>query len=172
MSKGCAAIEVEADPIGADFVGRGFDFGVRLGEDIEKDMVITRIGPDIRMAVVGSPSYFADKTVPRSPEKLSEHACIAYRRPLSGRILPWEFSKRGRSVRVRVDGSLVFNRPSTIVTAAKDGHGIGYVPEDYVLQACEDGQLVRILEDWCSPFPGFHLYYTRTVGKNLRPRRF
>ncbi len=132
---------------------------VRLGEQVAKDMVAVRIGPDIRMAVVGAPSYFARHPRPKTPQDLAAHSCINLRLPTLGGLYAWELEKDGREVRVRVDGQLVFNISPPLIKAALAGHGLVCVFEDQAQQHLEAGKLVRVLEDWCPPFPGYQLYY-------------
>lgn len=136
-----------------------FDAGVRLGEQVEKDMVAVRIGPDLRMAAVASPAYLAGWEVPLTPHDLARHECINLRLPTLGGFYPWEFEKDGRAPNVRVEGRLAFNHGGLIVRAAEAGFGIGFLPEDYVGEALAAGRLMRLLADWCPFFPGFHLYY-------------
>jgi DNA-binding transcriptional LysR family regulator len=135
-----------------------FDAGVRLGEQVAKDMVAVRIGPDTRMAVVGAPSYLARRSYPKTPEDLTAHDCIGLRMQ-SGGLLSWEFEKGGREVRVKVEGRLVFNTSLMALEAAVAGHGLAYLLEDRVQACLADGRLVRVLGDWCPPFSGYHLYY-------------
>ncbi|KFL88863.1 Transcriptional regulator, LysR family [Acetobacter malorum] len=142
-----------------DIVAERFDAGVRLGESIAKDMVAVRIGPDLRMAVVGAPSYFAGKKKPKTPQDLAHHQCINMRMETSGRIYAWELEKGKRELHVRVEGQLVFNNIPMILQAAMAGFGLACVLEDQVTGHIADGQLVRVLEDWCPPFSGYHLYY-------------
>ena len=142
-----------------DIVTERFDAGVRLGEAIAKDMIAVRIGPDLRMAVVGAPSYFADHPKPRTPQELAEHRCINLRLPTAGGLYAWEMEKGSRELHVRVDGQLVFNNPRMVVRAAMDGLGLACVLEDLVVDELKCGRLVRVLADWCPPFPGYHLYY-------------
>jgi DNA-binding transcriptional LysR family regulator len=142
-----------------DIVAEGFDAGVRLGEQVAKDMIAARIGPDLRMAVVGAPSYFARRDTPKKPQDLTAHACINLRLPTHGGIYPWEFEKRGRGVKVRVEGQLVFNNIALRSKAALAGLGLAYLPEDQVQAHIAAGRLVRVLGDWCPPFSGYHLYY-------------
>jgi DNA-binding transcriptional LysR family regulator len=142
-----------------DIVAERFDAGVRLGEAIAKDMVAVRIGPDLRMAVVGSPGYFKKRAVPRTPQDLSEHQCINLRLLSSGGLYAWELEKRGREVRVRVEGQLAFDNINMVVHAALGGFGLGFVMEDHVEKHLAQGRLVRVLEDWCPRFAGYHLYY-------------
>lgn len=142
-----------------DIVAERYDAGVRLGEQVAKDMIAVRIGPDLRMAVVGAPSYFARRARPKMPQQLTEHTCINIRLPTHGGIYAWEFEKRGRSLRVRVDGQVVFNNISLRLQAVRAGLGLAYLPEDQVQTELTDGRLIRVLEDWCPRFSGYHLYY-------------
>lgn len=152
-------VELNFDSGLADVVSERFDAGVRLGEALEKDMIAVRISPDLRMAVVGAPSYFESHPVPQTPQDLADHRCINQRRITSGGLYIWELEKDDREVRVRVDGQLVFNDDDMIVQAALDGAGLAFVMESYVTHALAEGQLVRVLEEWCQPFAGYHLYY-------------
>lgn len=153
-------VELSIDSSLTDIVsGRRLDAGVRLGEAVAKDMVATRIGPDLRMAVVGSPAYFAKHPAPLAPQDLADHRCINLCLPTSGGFYAWEREKDGREVRVRVEGQLAFNNASMVVRAAEDGLGLGFVMEDHVVKALADRRLVRALEDWCQPFTGYHFYY-------------
>src|SRR5215203_4225375 len=122
-------------------------------------MVAVRIGPDVRMAVVGTPAYFAGRRQPRTPQDLTAHACINLRLPTYGGIYAWEFEKRRRELKARVDGQFIFNNIALRLNAALAGFGMAYLPEDQMLQRVEEGRLIRVLEDWCPPFPGYHLYY-------------
>jgi DNA-binding transcriptional LysR family regulator len=142
-----------------DIVAGRIDAGIRFGDIVEKDMVAVRIGPDIRMAVVGAPSYFADRAIPRTPRELSGHDCINYRRVRSGGLYAWDFEEKGRPFEVRVEGRLVFNNADLIREAALAGHGIAYVYEDEVAADIRAGRLKRILEKWCPTFPGYYLYH-------------
>lgn len=152
-------IEVIVDYGLTDIVAEGYDAGVRLGEQVDKDMIAVRIGPDIRMAVVGSPEYFTRHPRPRSPRDLTQHNCIVIRLPTYGGIYPWEFERKGEELRVRVEGQLVFNNISMRLNSALDGLGLAYMPEDLVAAHVEAGQLVRVLSSWCPSFTGYHLYY-------------
>jgi len=157
-------VEVVVDYGARDIVSERFDAGVRLGEQLEKDMVAVPIGPKLRMAVFGSPSYFDRVPRPRSPRDLTKHRCINLRLPPVGSILPWEFEKAGRELKVQVEGPLVFNNRAMRLQAALDGLGLAYMPEDEEIQAHIDaGRLVRVLSDWCAPFPGYYLYYPSRV---------
>jgi DNA-binding transcriptional LysR family regulator len=143
----------------ADIVAQGFDAGVRLGEQLEKDMVAVRIGPEMRMAVVASPAYFARHPTPQTAEDLTSHNCINSRLPTYGTIFQWGLEKDGHQVKLRSDGQLVLNTLGLRIAAALDGMGIAYLPEDQILTHVAAGRLVRVLDDWCQPFPGYHLYY-------------
>ena len=142
-----------------DIVADRFDAGVRLGESIDKDMIALPISPKLRMAAVASPSYFEKHPVPKVPEDLPRHNCINIRFPTSGGLYVWEFERRGREVNVRVDGQAIFNTSPHIVLAALDGLGIAFLPEEEFAPHIEEGRLVRVLQDWCPPFAGYHLYY-------------
>jgi DNA-binding transcriptional LysR family regulator len=142
-----------------DIVADRFDAGVRLGNTIHKDMIAIPIGPQLRMAVVGSPEYFAQHPIPKTPNDLTAHRCINQRMPTSGGLYVWDFQRRGRQVNVRVDGPLIFNTAPPQVDAALAGIGIALLPEDELATHIESGRLVRVLEDWCPRFTGYHLYY-------------
>lgn len=152
-------VEIIIDYGLTDIVAERFDAGVRLGEQVAKDMIAVRIGPDMRMAVVGAPAYFAQRPRPAAPQDLMAHNCINMRMPTYGGLFAWEFEKDGRELKVRVDGQLVFNSLALRINAALDGQGLAYMPEDQALPHVEAGRLVRVLEDWCEPFTGYHLYY-------------
>lgn len=152
-------IELSVDYGLTDIVAQGYDAGVRLGEQVAKDMVAVRIGPDMRMAVVASPQYFKQRPAPKAPHDLMEHNCINVRLPTYGGLFPWDLEKDGQEVNVRVEGQLVFNNLALRIKSALDGLGIAYLPEDTVLPYIKSGRLVRVLEEWCPMFPGYHLYY-------------
>jgi DNA-binding transcriptional LysR family regulator len=152
-------VEIIVDNGLTDIVAERLDAGVRLGEQIAKDMVAVRIGPDLRMAVVGAPAYFDGRERPRTPQELTEHRCINLRLPTAGGLYAWEFEKGGRELRVRVEGQLVFNTASLALKAALAGAGLAFLPEDRILAHVKEGRLIRVLADWCPPFAGFHLYY-------------
>jgi DNA-binding transcriptional LysR family regulator len=152
-------VELSIDAGFTDIVAERFDAGVRLGEAIAKDMIAARIGPDLRMAVVGSPAYFKKRPIPRTPQDLNEHQCINLRLVSAGGFYAWELAKKSRELRVRVEGQLAFNNANMIVRAAVAGFGLGFVMEDQVETHLANGRLVRVLEDWCPPFAGYHLYY-------------
>jgi len=142
-----------------DIVAERYDAGVRLGEQVAKDMIAVRIGPDMRMAVVGSRSYFSRRKRPQTPRDLTAHDCINLRLPTYGGLYAWEFEKNGRELKVHVEGQLVFNNIALRLNAALSGLGLAYLPEDQVLADISAGRLVRVLADWCPPFSGYHLYY-------------
>ncbi|NTE86605.1 LysR family transcriptional regulator [Agrobacterium rubi] len=152
-------VEITVDYGLTDIVAERYDAGVRLGEQVAKDMIAIRIGPEMRMAVVGSPSYFRQNPWPEKPEDLTRHNCIQIRMPTHGNILSWEFEKDGHELRVKAEGQLVFNNIAMRLDAVKRGLGLAYMPEDQVANQVADGELIRVLEDWCAPFPGYHLYY-------------
>jgi len=152
-------IEVVIDYGLTDIVAERYDAGIRLGEQVAKDMIAVRIGPDMRMAVVGAPSYFAKRKRPRKPQDLTDHDCIKLRLPTHGGIYAWEFEKAGRELKVRVEGQFVFNNIALRLNAALAGYGLAYLPEDQVQAELADGRLIRVLADWCPPFSGYHLYY-------------
>ncbi|MBB2689937.1 UNVERIFIED_ORG: DNA-binding transcriptional LysR family regulator [Rhizobium esperanzae] len=152
-------VEIIVDYGLTDIVAERYDAGVRLGEQVAKDMVAVRIGPDMRMAVVGAPTYFDSRPKPLTPHDLTDHNCINLRLPTYGGVYVWEFEKDGRELNVRVEGQLVFNNIALRLKAALAGAGLAYLPEDAVQAHLENGLLVRVLEDWCPPFPGYHLYY-------------
>ncbi|GLU40051.1 LysR family transcriptional regulator [Pseudomonas sp. NBRC 100443] len=142
-----------------DIVADRFDAGVRLGDTIDKDMIAMPIGPPIRMAVAASPAYFAEYPEPANPRDLMNHKCINMRMQSGGGLYVWEFERRGHTLNVRVDGQLTFNTSPNIVDAALAGLGVAWLPEEEFAPHIEDGRLVRVLEDWCAPFPGYYLYY-------------
>lgn len=152
-------VEVIIDYGLTDIVAQRYDAGVRNGEQIAKDMIAVRIGRDMRMAVVGSPSYFAKHSPPRSPHELVKHDCINLRLPTRGGLYAWEFARAGRELHVRVEGQLVFNMTQQMLKAALDGFGLAYVPEDLVEEHLEMHRLERVLDSWCPRFSGYHLYY-------------
>jgi DNA-binding transcriptional LysR family regulator len=152
-------VEIVIDYGLSDIVTERFDAGVRLGEQVARDMIAVRIGPDMRMAVVGAPAYFARRPRPKTPQDLTAHDCINLRLPTYGGLYPWEFEKGGSELKVRVEGRLVFNNIALRLNAAIAGLGLAYLPEDQVQTHLTDGRLIRVLADWCPPFPGYHLYY-------------
>jgi len=142
-----------------DIVADRFDAGVRLGDTIDKDMIALPIGPELRMAAVASPSYFSNHSMPKTPRDLLNHNCINQRMQTGGGLYIWDFERRGRRVNIRVDGQLIFNTSPNMVDAALAGLGIAFLPEEEFGPYIEEGRLIRVLDDWCTPFPGYHLYY-------------
>lgn len=151
-------VEIIIDYGLTDVVAERVDAGVRFGEQVAKDMIAVRIGPDIRMAVVGSPAYFAKHPPPRTPQDLTTHECINLRLPTHG-LYAWEFEKNGRNLRVRVEGQLIFNTAALLLNAAAAGFGLAYLTEQQVQRHLDSGELIRVLATWCPPFTGYHLYY-------------
>jgi DNA-binding transcriptional LysR family regulator len=152
-------VEIAVESGLTDIVAERFDAGIRTGELVAQDMVAVRIGPDMRSAVVGAPCYVARRGRPNTPQDLTSHTCINLRLPTRGGLYAWEFDKGGRALRVRVEGQLTFNSTALMVGAALAGFGLAYLPEDSVQTHLADGRLVRVLADWCPPYPGYHLYY-------------
>src|SRR5207302_62000 len=149
-------VEISIDYGLTDIVAQRYDAGVRSGEQVAKDMIAVRVGPDMRMAVVGAPSYFKTRPEPKKPQDLINHSCITLRLPHGG-LYAWEFEKGGRELRVRVDGQLTYNTPAQMLNAALSG--LAYVPEGLAHPHLAKGRLKRVLEDWCLPYSGYHLYY-------------
>jgi DNA-binding transcriptional LysR family regulator len=152
-------VELTMDSTLTDIVAERYDAGVRLGESLAKDMIAVPIGPPLRMVVVGSPSYFANREKPQTPHDLTDHVCINLRMLTMGGLYTWEFEKEGRELRVRVEGQLIMNDTRLITKAAIDGFGLGFIMEDMARPYLDTGELVEVLGDWCEPFAGYHLYY-------------
>ncbi|MFU0888627.1 LysR family transcriptional regulator [Kluyvera sichuanensis] len=152
-------IEVTVDNGLTDIVDERFDAGIRLGEQVARDMIAVRIGPDMRMAVVGSPDYLASHGVPQTPHELQQHRCINMRLPTKGGLYAWEFERDGEPLRVRVEGQLTLNCLPQRIEAAEAGLGLAYVPEDTIAEGVAAGRLQHVLADWCVPFAGYYLYY-------------
>ncbi|SRR5579875_3750 len=154
-------VKVEIDIEGGliDIVAQRFDAGVRLGEQVAKDMVSVRIGPDIRFAVVGTKAYFAKHGRPKTPQDLLAHSCINMRLPTHGGLWAWDFERDGRELKVRVDGQLTFNSIFQVRDAALEGYGLAYIPEDLARPYLSKSQLIWVLQEWSPPWPGYHLYY-------------
>ncbi|WP_318356831.1 LysR family transcriptional regulator [Enterobacter sp.] len=152
-------VELLVDNGFVDIVEGRLDAGVRLGESVEKDMIAVKIGPDMRMVVVGSPDYFAQNPVPQTPHDLQHHRCINMRLPTAGGLYHWEFEKDGKPLRVRVEGQLTINLLSERIDAARSGFGLACVPEDTVRAQIKTGELIQVLDEWCPSFPGYYLYY-------------
>jgi DNA-binding transcriptional LysR family regulator len=142
-----------------NIVEERFDAGVRSGEQVAKDMIAVRIGPDLRMAVVGSPGYFKSRRKPQKPQDLVDQTCINLRLPTHDTRYAWEFEKGGRELRVRVEGQLTFNTSTHLLKGALDGFGLAYLPEGMVQPHITKGRLIRVLDDWCLPYSGYHLFY-------------
>lgn len=153
------SVELYSDNGMRNIVEERFDAGVRLGESVDKDMIAVRIGPDWRLVAVASPDYFSRRPVPKIPQDLVGHDCIGLRQATFGGLYAWEFEKKGRELRVRVDGQLTFNSTLPMIDAALSGYGIAYVPENLVGHYVAEGRLTPVLDDWSLPFPGYHLYY-------------
>lgn len=162
--------ELTVDQTLVDIAREGYDAGIRLGEQVDKDMVAVRIGPDARMVVAGAPAYFQRRPRPKNPKDLTDHVCINLRLPTWGGLYTWEFERAGRSINVRVAGQFTCNDPALAVAAALRGRGLLCLPNDHLDPFLEDGRLVQVLERWCPPFPGYHLYYPsrRQVSPALR----
>ena len=152
-------VEVISDSSLTDIVAERFDAGIRLGEQVARDMIAVPIGPPMRMAVVGSPDYLAARPKVKTPRDLTGHDCINIRFLTHGGLYAWEFEKNGHPLNVRVDGRLIFNSTRHVIASALDGFGLACVPEDMVEADIANGKLQRLLADWCPPFPGYHLYY-------------
>ncbi|MDF0544276.1 LysR family transcriptional regulator [Sphingobium sp. H39-3-25] len=152
-------VEIIVDYGLTDIVSEGYDAGVRMGEQVAKDMIAVPIGPEMRMAVVASPAYFERHPIPQVPQDMMAHNCINVRLPTYGGVMPWGLEKDEHEVKVRGEGQLVFNNLWLRLNSALDGLGLSYMPEDQVQPYVDDGRLVRVLEDWCPYFPGYHLYY-------------
>ncbi|MCM2292539.1 LysR substrate-binding domain-containing protein [Allorhizobium sp. BGMRC 0089] len=146
-----------------DIVAGRFDAGIRLGERLEKDMIALAIGPKLRIAVVASPDYLAAHAPPSEPSELSKHRCVSYG-DADGNLSPWSFERRGRAVTVIPGRGPVFNDADLLIAAATEGFGILYILEDLVAAQLADGSLIRLLEPWCKPFAGYHLYYPNRNG--------
>jgi DNA-binding transcriptional LysR family regulator len=151
-------VEVVIDYGLTDIVTQGIDAGVRSGEQVAKDMIAVRIGPDMRMAAVGAPSFFRGRSEPKKPQDLIGHNCITLRLPHGG-LYAWEFEKGGRELRVRVEGQLTYNTTAQMLNAAVAGMGLAYVPEGLAEPHLAKRHLKRVLEDWCPPYSGYHLWY-------------
>lgn len=152
-------VELMIDNGFVDIVAERFDAGVRLGETLAQDMIAVRIGPDMEMAIAGSPGYLSVRGLPRTPDELSNHCCINIRHQARGGNSVWDLEKDGRMVNVRVEGQLVVNNIAAVRQATVDGLGMCYLPRDYLEVQLNAGALVQVMGDWCPPFPGYHLYY-------------
>jgi DNA-binding transcriptional LysR family regulator len=142
-----------------DIVAERFDAGVRIGDQIAKDMIAVRISPDFKMVVAASPAYFAHRPKPRTPQELTSHNCANLRMATHGGLYAWEFVQDGRELSVQVTGQIIANTSTQLLDAALEGHALTYAPEDVIQPHVESGRLVRVLEQWSPTFPGYHLYY-------------
>ncbi len=152
-------VEVSVDTAFTDIAAERFDAGVRFGEALAPGMIATPIGPKVRMVAVGAPSYFAKHPRPKTPKDLTGHNCINVRLATHGALYAWEFEKGHRKLNVRVEGQLVLDKLSLIVDAAVAGLGLAFVFEDVIETHVKERRLEKVLEDWCPPFSGYHLYY-------------
>jgi DNA-binding transcriptional LysR family regulator len=152
-------VEVVIENGFVDIVAGRFDAGIRLGEQVERDMIAVRIGPELRWVVVGAPSCLEGRERPEVPQDLTAHRCINYRQTTSGALYAWEFEKNGRALNVQVDGPLALNDAAPALEAAIEGLGLAYVPEDIAAAPLREGRLIQVLADWCPPAPGYHIYY-------------
>jgi DNA-binding transcriptional LysR family regulator len=152
-------VEIVIDYGLTDIVAERIDAGIRTGEQVAKDMIAVRIGPDLTMAAAAAPAYLARHCKPHTPQELTEHNCINLRLPTRGGLYAWELEKGRRELRVRVEGQLIFNSAGPMVKAALAGLGIVFLPDGHLQEHLDSGALVRLLTDWCPPFPGYHLYY-------------
>lgn len=152
-------VELTVDYNRTDIVSERYDAGVRLGDEVAKDMIAVRISADQRIAVVASPAYFAARPRPKNPADLAEHNCINLRLPTHGGLLPWDFQKGKKALKVRVTGQWIYNSSTPILRAALAGQGLGFIPEAMALEHIASGELVRVLDDWCQSYAGYHIYY-------------
>lgn len=160
-------VEICSDDRFTDLVSNRLDAGIRFGLHVEKDMVAMPVGKPIRAAVVGAPAYFVVRSIPLAPSDLAEHQCINYRLPGNGAIRPWRFTANGVHKDIDVNGAPIFNDAELIENAVLDGMGLAYLFEDQVAEHIRSGRMKRVLEDWCAPFPGYHLYYPER--RQVRP---
>jgi DNA-binding transcriptional LysR family regulator len=152
-------VDIVIDNTLTDIAAERFDAGVRLGEQVAKDMIAVRIGPDVSFAVVGAKSYFAKRPPPMTPQELPSHTCINLRLPTHGGVWAWDFERDGAELKVRVEGQIILNSIFQVLDAALDGFGLAYVPEDLAQPHLKNGRLIRVLDEWCPAWPGYHLYY-------------
>ncbi len=163
------AVEINVDDRLSDLVAGGYDAGIRFGETVDLDMIAVRVGPDLRTVVVGTSDYFASRPRPETPADLQAHNCVNYRLVGGGGLLPWEFTRDGREIRFRPEGQCIVNDEILSAAAIRGGAGLGYMLEHDVAADIADGRLIQVLDDWCAPFPGCHLYYpSRQVTPALR----
>ena len=153
------SVEVTVDYNRTDIVADRYDAGVRLGDEVAKDMIAVRISADQRIAVVGSPAYFTTRSQPKKPDDLANHNCINLRLATHGGLLPWDFQKGKKQVKVRVTGQWIYNSAAPVLRAALAGQGLAFMPEDMATEHLAGGELIRVLDDWCQPYAGYHIYY-------------
>jgi DNA-binding transcriptional LysR family regulator len=163
-------LDIVVDDGLSNIVEHGFDAGIRLGESLDREMVAVRISGDERVAIVGSPAYFARRGKPKHPRDLHAHDCIGYRRITGGDIYRWELTANGKDIDVAVKGRILVNDAQLMVRAALEGIGLAHVLASMVEAELEEKRLVRVLEDFCPPFPGYFLYYPsrKHVAPKLR----
>jgi DNA-binding transcriptional LysR family regulator len=152
-------VDIVIDNTLTDIAAERFDAGVRLGEQVATDMIAVRIGPDVSFAVVGAKSYFAKRPPPMTPQELTSHTCVNLRLPTHGGVWAWDFERDGAELKVRVEGQIILNSIFQVLDAALDGFGLAYVPEDLAQPHLKNGRLLRVLDEWCPAWPGYHLYY-------------
>jgi len=152
-------VEFDVTPKLRNIVTEGFDAGVRLGEAIDKDMIAIAISPKTMLAAVATPAYFSKYGIPKHPQDLLHHNCINWRLSSSDKLYVWEFEKNGKKLNVRVPGQLILNSSESVKDAVLSGFGIAVMCEDDFYPHITNGSLVRVLEDWCPKFDGYHLYY-------------
>jgi len=152
-------VEVNIDDRLTDIVAEGFDAGIRFGETVAKDMIAVRVGPDLRTIVVATPAYFERHPKPQTPADLEEHNCIGYRLASAGGLLPWEFERHGREIKIRTSGSFVGNDGDLAAAAVRAGAGLGYLLEHDVTEDIASGRLIQVLDEWCPQFQGCYLYH-------------
>lgn len=160
-------LEVTVDDALVDSVADGFDAGIRLADQVRRDMDAVAVSGSLRGVVVGSPAYLAAHGTPGSPHDLHRFRWLNYRQPFSGRLLPWEFVRGSETVALSLDGPLASNDPDLLIAAALDGAGLGYLTEATVADHLATGRLLRVLEDWCPTFPGWQLYFPK--GRHIAP---
>lgn len=152
-------LDVTTDESPMDIVAGGFDAGIHFGEYIQKDMIAVRVSGDQRAAIVGSPAYFKSNPKPKTPRDLPNHRCVNYRHGAAGEVYRWEFEKGKKELSVAVNGPLIVDDVELLVRAAVDGLGLAFMSEELATEHLAQGRLIRVLDDWCQPFPGFFLYY-------------
>lgn len=152
-------VELTVDYGLADIVAQRHDIGIRLGDQVARDMIAVQISPPLRMCVAGSPAYFRHHVIPTHPQDLGTHNCINLRLPTHGGLMPWEFARGGEEINVRVSGQWTFNNSALMLRAALADGGLAWLPRDLAQQAVDSGRLLSVLEDWCPDFDGYYAYY-------------